>query len=80
MAVKTRRMKVTEAQMTFMRGIAGEKGVYVPRYPTSRTGLALAKKGLVQFHWGANRWGLTYEGLQFLGIIGEEAASEGGVA
>ncbi len=66
--------------MTFMRGIAGEKGVYVPRYPTSRTGLALAKKGLVQFHWGANRWGLTYEGLQFLGIIGEEAASEGGVA
>lgn len=66
--------------MTFMRGIAGEKGVYVSRYPTSRTGLALAKKGLVQFHWGANRWGLTYEGLQFLGIIGEEAASEGGVA
>lgn len=80
MAVKTKSKKVSEAQMDFMRGLAGEKGIYVPRYPSSRTGVALAKKGLVEFHWGVNRWGLTYEGLRFLGIIDEEAASEGGAA
>lgn len=62
--------------MTFMRGLAGEKDIYVPRCPYSQTGVAFAKKGLVAFHWGANRWGLTYEGLQFLGINGEEAASQ----
>ncbi|WP_323630639.1 hypothetical protein [Enterobacter hormaechei] len=80
MAVKTKRLKVSEAQMTFMRGIAGEKGIYVPRYPSSRTGVALAKKGLVEFRWGINRWGLTYEGLKFLGIIDDAAASKGGAA
>ncbi|MDS0023158.1 MULTISPECIES: hypothetical protein [Enterobacter cloacae complex] len=80
MAVKTKSLKVSKAQLAFMRGLAGEKGIYVPRYPSSRTGVALAKKGFVEFHWGVNRWGLTYEGLRFLGIIGEEAASEGGAA
>ncbi|MED5724292.1 hypothetical protein [Enterobacter hormaechei] len=80
MAVKTKRVKLSEAQMTFMRGLAGEKGVYVPRSPSSQTGVALAKKGLVDFHWGVNRWGLTYEGLLLLGIVNEEAASEGGAA
>ncbi|WP_320731690.1 hypothetical protein [Enterobacter roggenkampii] len=80
MAVKTKSLKVSKAQLAFMRGLAGEKGIYVPRYPSSRTGVALAKKGFVEFHWGVNRWGLTYEGLRFLGIIGEESASEGGAA
>ncbi|QCT18500.1 hypothetical protein FEM41_02015 [Jejubacter calystegiae] len=69
MELNIKRLKLSEAQIAFMRGVSGEKGLYVPRYPSNRTGGALAKKGLVAFHWGVNRWVLTFEGERIIEMI-----------
>ncbi|HEY3982694.1 hypothetical protein [Cedecea sp.] len=66
MELKNKELKLSEAQVDFMRRVADVKGGYALQSPSCRTGTALVKKGLVMFHWGVNRWALTFEGGQFL--------------